>query len=511
MILESDARRSAYTETDIVPVLVATLDSDLRLIGEAIRHAGGTLLRAEAFWQGIDTRQEPDGSLAGLVAGAISLPGPGGRRQAVQVTRVDSRTRATYAPEEGSPENEGSRTLLGLVTALFDESLTRHQLAAIAFSEAQLDHSLKRAVWNLLRALRGRRLGSLRTLVVLVGAAELDVPLHCQPDVSVRYGIVGGRLITRDPWETSQVDIHKIATEDAPYVVLFLGAGASASSGLPLGNSLRDRALESFLGASAEEPEVLARRFHRYVESKDRLLPLEHAMEEDEFVRLLTLERVLREELSTMLVGKSPTLAAFRNAHETAIASRGPGVRALQDIVEFGRKVVICTVNFDQLIEKGKETLFRVLVTDDDFRKAKRVLSEYLDNDGPCPLLKLHGSIDAPESIVATVDRTALGLSGAKHRALELLASGSAGVPWTYIGYSMRDPDVAAVLRLPQFAAALSERWVMPHSESTVEKFADEARAQQWRQASLSDQLAQRTITISADAFLTELHRLWTA
>jgi len=146
------------------------------------------------------------------------------------------------------------------------------------------------------------------------------------------------------------------------------------------------------------------------------------------------------------------------------------------------------------------------MLTDDDFATGAEYLREYFEQQvTSVPILKLHGSIESRESIVATVDQTAQGLSVAKELCIRQLLEINAKIPWVYVGYSMRDPDVWSVLQSRAFADAVDEFWVSPFVDpnalawcSTHRQFGQDRRS-----------FWQRCITLTADKFLESLSMSW--
>src|SRR5581483_6701042 len=188
-------------------------------------------------------------------------------------------------------------------------------------------------------------------------------------------------------------------------VVLFLGAGSSASAGIPLGNTYRDRALRDLLDASTGPSDVLVDRFFDYLHDMDRFLPME-ADDRAAFVKSLTLERVLREtfhELGGKPRSSSPVVAEIIQDCDRALSFVRPGRESLQDLAALLRgRLVLVTVNFDQLIETGLPTDHVVSATPDEFAANLSTLTQYLSGAAkqPVPILKLHGTIERPESLI---------------------------------------------------------------------------------------------------------------
>src|ERR1044072_7401020 len=106
----------------------------------------------------------------------------------------------------------------------------------------------------------------------------------------------------------------------------------------------------------------------------------------------------------------------------------------------------VLSTNFDQLIEtaflrEGVE--LRILQSDDDFAAFKFEV----DDAGPTVLFKLHGSISNPDTIVATVEQEAVGLSLQKTAVLQSLWNALIGVFWGYSGADLKlDVDYLKLL-----------------------------------------------------------------
>ncbi len=481
-----------------------TRDPHLPLLEQITRHAEGIFLNAAELWEGVSDRgdTELERVVASLGDGAL-----------VELTKEDGRIWARH-PNGPDPENnEAARTFLGLVNALLDARLLAEtsELAVIVYDEAELDADRLKAAWGLVTAqLRGMQLGRVRTLIVLVAVARIDYRRHCARNQGVRFAIQQGELVARRPWRDNLADIGRLASTIEP-IVLFLGAGASASSEMPVGDTMRDAAIRRLL--SFEGPaEELAERFYDYSRGIDRLLPGEADMSIAEFRRGLTLERVLfLEQLSVPGSSYGPTMDDFVARHNIALARRGVSVRAIQRMAELQKRLVLLTVNLDELVENEQEG-FEVFVTDDDYANCALYMSEYLEKGGRVPLLKFHGTVSRPDTIVVSVDRVARGVTEAQVAAIDVLC-GPADKPrtWFYIGASMRDRDLSQLLGLARYASGLDEWWITPFRIPTVDQFITDHRTQPWRDADRRSSPIERTITETADVFLDEFARQWAA
>ncbi len=294
--------------------------------------------------------------------------------------------------------------------------------------------------------------------------------------------------------------------------MLFLGAGSSASARMPLGNDVRDYALEQFFSRSVPLPITeLPDLFHQWVPENDRLLASEEGLDSLAFASRPTLERVLREEFRHGRE-ESPTLRYLLEKNDNAIERKETQVRrALPTIIKNPHGLVIVTVNFDTILEDELGESVRVFASPEDFPSAKDYLDHYLSSERKTrvPVLKLHGSLNLTKTIVADVDTRSLGLpSGAAEALQRLRGEPSQRTPWVYIGASMRDPDITQVIGSGEFADGLDEWWVSPFPDPAVFPFVDDCRAARWQNAARAG-LHERQITETADTFLTALAKEW--
>lgn len=496
--------------THVVPVVVEDIDLHLRLLEAAFRHAEFSFVRADDYWGGAPGALEPL-LQAEVEAGFLSSPTIEAVGPSLQEENGQVAVRLARGP--GPTVNPGLRISLGLVTALFHEEIQHNAGAAvIAYDEGPLDARVRDDAWTLMtERLKDRSIGSLKMLVVLVGA-KLDVNRHCTGDVSCRFSIQDGIFLERRPTAVNLADTRRLAQEER--LVLFLAAGASVASGMPLGNEMRDYALRHLLADPVSTSESLARGFRAYVNGTGQLLPEEIDVDIEAYGATLTLERVLREELRRYAPAASPTLSHLSEVNERVRNHPSPGITALQDMIRSPRPgLVIVTVNFDTIVQHGVGPHVRIFATDGQFSRCPAFLHDYFaGGDQRVPILKLHGTLQQRTSIVATVERVAEGLTGDKAASLEaLVPSGDHRIAAVYVGYSMRDRDVMGVLGLPRYANGWDETWVHPHDVASVNSFIETYRRQIWTSNQRADTVLERTITEPADRFLIELSAAWRA
>jgi SIR2-like domain len=495
--------------TTIIPVIMRGVCEHQRLIETAIADAGGVFLDAKLHPEGVVGKIDP--RLWSAICPEFTILRSGGKKQMINLVEHQGRVYATIDGNRIGSDGHGLATLCGLATCFCDQRLQEARLAVITYSELDLDADTAGAAWRVFtRQLVNTWVARVQLLVVLVEASEVKYDLHCARGSSLAYRLGWDGLERRKNWDADIAAINRLPPDDDPGLVLFLGAGFSASSGLPLGDVLRDEALRIMFPPRASRPlPDLIDAFHNYVSANDRwTVKSEREKTRDEFTRTLTLERVLREELFMHDASNSPTLRHFRELNARALTRPGRAVRALKYIMTQQRHLIVVTVNFDQLVEQCVPEQAQVFASDQDFRKCGAYINRYLRDGGPVPVLKVHGTIDRLETIVATVDATAEGLSPAKTQALRSLTSRartcSRRLPWIYIGCSMRDPDLEGLLGQQDFYQRLDEYWVSPFTVATARQFTEKHRVYR-------DQpdFWHRSITETADVFMEELAQAW--
>ncbi len=533
-----EAERAGAAGVNVIPVVVDDFAQLMPLFREVFRAAGLPFTVAEQVADGKDLRgrrAEPDPALRRLIEGIRLDPEGTGTARALVVTTDDGVLRVGVGTD-GPPDNPGDRNQLGLLTALLDPSLKGHRLAVAAYDETGMASDAKKRIWELLldevpRAAAG---GLPRTLLVIVSAPELVVERHCRAGSGARWALLRGAVWWRRRAQSDESDVARIAAGDEP-LVLVLGAGASMSSPeMPSGDQLRDKALARQvpdLAARGADVEAQARELFRRLGQDRRLMAADlrgpAETHEDEFVRRLTLERVLREEVHPLGPDEvPPTLIEFDGIQRRALAQPGESVLQVRRLLALRSRLVLLTVNFDQLVEDGALVLsptdedpydasspgpgdapaVRLFVTEIDFAAFPEYYARYREHGGAVPLVKLHGTVDRPETVRANVDVILPGLGDNAAALLRsLLAPAGRATSWTYVGCSMRDPDINAVTATRRFAVRAFERWVAPMADPNVEAYAKEVRAAAWAAAGLPVDLRERIVTQTADTFMRQL------
>lgn len=403
---------------------------------------------------------------------------------------------------EGSA-SPGQEVILSVVRAVLHKDLNAFPLSIVAFRETLIDLTFRHALWGLINDhLRDMPNPTLRTLVVVAESA-IEVDVHCGARTGFRFAIDANRFLMRQGIDDLRAKANALAKFRKPFVV-FLGAGFSASSHMPLGNKVRDDAIKDLLALDAEEPLTsaqLAEKFHSWVSEKSEWMTLaERSLAPEVYIQNLTLEQVIRAERKVH--GESPTLKAFKVHHDNVLSRPGSAVLDLCAMLEAGdHRPVIVTVNFDQLLETHCECPLRVFSTDLEFGDAADYVRGYLRNaEADIPLLKVHGTINDPESCVVSTEQTEQGVGQSKLDAIRALkGTRSNQMMWLYVGTSMRDLDLQRVLREEDFARGVDERWVDPFLSEGVEQFAQD-RVGHWKGTKLRS-IEDRLMTQTADAF----------
>lgn len=419
---------------------------------------------------------------------------------------------------EADASNSSYRRLASILNSLLELASLNVETAALVYSDDGLDVDLCSAVWTLLGAhIPTIGLGSIRQLIVAVDTRSLQGGIYYSKSNSVHCVIDERGCHKRKGTLENTQHVGQLSLKCGPDrpIVLFLGAGVSFSSGLPLGNSLRDSALRRMFGGySGVEAAQLPYEFHKWIRSNNRMLGGEADLQLETFARTLTLERVLREEFHLAYgATRSLTLVEFSDLNTKAAGLPGKAIRELKRIVsklsrDPSKRLILVTVNFDTLLEQGASDAMRIFRSDEEFAEAPSYLSEYRRNGGLIPYLKLHGSIEDLNTVIASVTQTLSGLSTQKTAAMRSLWGIDVPMPLVYVGCSMRDLDLAPLLSSSEWSEKVDERWVAPVVDENVLRFINEHRQARWIKSE-APLLEVRAITETADNFFIDLAKAW--
>jgi hypothetical protein len=495
------------------------------LISAVLSTADGLVVDATRWGDGVPVTVDPRAELPELVAAVEAFLVETNGLDPAAALRLEAvgGVVSIKGAVEYDAANTAQKAIRELLAALFDEGLRSVPLAGLIWADDSIDERLSARLWSLLMGLPALlKLEPGSTLVLIAGDAAVNPTVHCAGPSSVRYRISDVGLGRRQPWAASRytvLELVPLTRAETPLLPLFLGAGASVIEGLPTGNALRDRALARLVGL----PKVDR---HNYVAAASELYArldvgghLRAGEKENGvalFAERLTLERVLYVEQAQESQRDCSTLRAFRAEHaaivEALALAGGAGAFVSDPLVQLlslQRRLVIVTVNFDQVLETKAPGMTERFVSEEELGRVGAYLTEYAENGGPVPLIKLHGDIGVPDSLVVNIAETGAGLSAVRLSALQAVidAVGKQLIrPWWYVGYSMRDLDFEAVWSNPAFADQMAEHWVTPFVDPAIERFLIRWRVERWQGRGLPHTIANRVVTVTANDFFRILY-----
>jgi hypothetical protein len=484
-------------------VVVDAYEPAVAVLSPIVRGAGGHFFDlANVAREGV-TSPLGDSALQDRIKAPLST-GPGGDLE----FRLDGsgRLRAFYVSDGSSPTED---LVLASATVATSPALAQGGLVVVAYNETGQEAAIVNRTWTFLRHTLPDLAVDNTTLVVVCATDHVDYGRMCGEEPAGRLFVQGDAYLKRNAGEQDRVTIGHLAGGHSPeHLVLFLAAGFSASSGLALGNTLRDIALREYLNDQLSAATTLPSKFYEALPT-GRRMATEQGRPNEQLAADLTLERVLRE-LTSRGTNPSRAILELESKHAAAVAHPGAAVRHLHRMLSnTRRKLVLVTVNFDQLVERDHMDLVEPFITDDDFERAADYVREYLDDkQDKAPLLKIHGSLEQPESLVFNLDATAAGLPPRRVEAMQeaLTARHGKKVPVVYVGASMRDQDLTPLLGSPSNIDSTDEYWVSPLPVSTVEAFWERtSRIARWDQGNLLSDVESRFVTMTADAALDRL------
>jgi hypothetical protein len=513
--------RRAGEKMRVVTALVTGLDTPVALLQESASQLGGVLLDCTSGEFDDAVAGFDDAALRGDVTAALAIHDQG---LEVELSHAGGSVDAALR-EHGNlltHPTDGQQHFLAVARAVQDARLATNEFAVLLYNETILDYGARAAVLSMLTGLAESQStlgGGTRTLLVLIRSSGLDISEHCNWPHGVRYCLEDSRLVKRHPPHVLLTRVDHLSRQRQRPLVLFLAAGFSASSGMPVGNALRDNAIRRLTGDINPNlgSDQLADSLFDWAAGRDLLSPLERGIGRERFVTTLALEQVVRMEIEELQERPPRTMRDLKDHHDERLGSGEPfgqAVYALKDVLERHAPLILITVNFDELVEDVAHAHLDIAVTDDEFSAITPIIQAMQAGDehpgGLTPYLKLHGTISDLDTCIATDDATRSGLSAAKRDALIALTAGlDANNPlrWIYVGASMRDIDLQHNLfGHKEFYEGVQEWWVSPTMVSSVEAYLD-AHHRAWRDN--GGTLFRRTITETADSFLQQFARKW--
>jgi hypothetical protein len=498
--------QAAGENPQLIVCMHPEIDAEIALLTAALQRYDGQMFYLSADNDWVDPPGPLNKDSWAFVSGIIeSVPNALPDDAVLEPQIVDDRVVVSIVGRDGQPVELSLKPILRAAAVLASAAFETSDITALAVNLFATDEWRRELLWRLLTPqLQHTAIVGHRTVVSIL-SEDTDPDRDYGRAVHLQYVSLQDRVLKR----VENLDARPLSVlknEPGP-VVLFLGAGASVSAGIELGNVYRTIALRDLLG-DVESTQTLEDRFFDYLQARNRFRNEERS-QRARFAEDLTLERVLREtffELGARSRDQSVIIGAIARDAEKALQVRKRGRQALQELITSRHgKLIVMTVNFDQLIETGIEDHVQVLSTPEEFEAGLPAISAYLAGDAsiPVPVLKLHGSIERPETLIATIDSTAPGLDAPVRAVLDaILEVTTEPTPWIWIGCSMRDLDVNDWVR-GHANDALDQWWVDPFPGASIDRFITESRfAKQWED---ENRLHQRLIIESADRFLVRL------
>jgi hypothetical protein len=497
VLLHQEAENDSPTQ--VIPAVHDAIEMDHEALDAIATRYGGRYIRCDDLASKMPEARTPIN--LGMAQHLVQLCA--NRNMPLRLVEEDGQI---VAVAEGYGEPTGSLPMVLRVLAYLASAALECPLVLLSYSLVGLDEARAALLWEATLAPGIFGPPQLRTFVPIAGG-EVDVSAHCnRQEGSVRLVVRDGELIERAPARTLADSLHMILPDVNQPIVLFLGAGFSASSNVPQGNRLRDLAIASLTSRDVGSEELIP-AFRQWLNDRERWMADEKQLPLDMFERNLTLERVLREEfyaLSGRDRSESATLQRMKRDCGRALDRQPPGRQALWKLSELLPRMVIATVNFDQQAEVGMTADSLVIVSKEDFAKHRdAVVARIKGGPTPVPILKLHGSIDNFASLVADINSTSRGLPTEMATMLDSIVSAAGYVPWVWIGCSMRDADLGSWLAGKSGRTELQEWWVDPLPPLSVYIYAKRWRYKDW--AEMDQTLRDRQITEVSDRFLSAL------
>ena len=478
----------------VLPVVHDNFEVDEHVVRECFRRAEGHLYTVDPSES--ELKGAPTANLIAVVESTAQAAG-------IDLAVVSTDGLVSIASDPGLKQNDSSNILVSALARLLSSEIGEFPLVGLAYEASSLDATRKSLLWQVLVNLAPAHLPSSIKTFVPLEIGPIDHGRHCAGAPSVRYAVVDGESRKR-ALEEGYVDgrISGIVTTLDRPLVLFLGAGASASARIPVGDTVRDAAIRRVVGPAASDA---AEAFRVWVYDNNRFLSDESGLPPEQFSARLTLERVLREEFKGIeeqgkTRSESETVQELQRACEEALEWEPPGREALHKLLELHPRVILVTVNFDRQVEEGLTVEHEVYASQDEFAgAAAHVTARCKGDDERVPILKVHGSIERPDTLIADVNDTEMGLPTAVTTALEAIFEVvDEPVNWMWVGCSMRDIDVTQWMRR-KTKEDIYDLWVDALPGRTIFDFIDECRPE------LRGNVQSRIVTELPDVFLPKL------
>jgi hypothetical protein len=498
-ILLAMEQRGEEDPVDVLPVVHDDLKPEQGLLAAFAERLGGVYVDVDGRSPGADgPLNESLAAITERICAESSLP--------ITVTEDAGRVIATSADHE--EPTGGVYTALRVIELLVSGEIDRSWVA-ISYPLAGLDTMLARMLWQLTAVtISDAPPPSLGTFIP-IAAGDVSVSRHCLPHAPVRFAVHQGRLIRRGSTTHLEAALDTILTDAELPLVLFLGAGASASAEISLGDTVRDQAIADLTGHDIGSPDLVGHFREWLARHPDRWMEGEQGQTVTSFARSLTLERVLREEfwaLSGRPREASRTVVRMRAECDRALDRMPLGRAALHRLADKLPRLVVITVNFDQLIEDQLDHPHQVVAGPDAFEEHRQlVIDRATGQTEVLPILKVHGTIERADTLVADINDTSRGLPRQVVDTFDALLDEVGAVAWVWVGCSMRDEDVKQWLRRRDTAERMAEFFVDPLPGPSLFEYARREREARWALQQQQTLEGHRLITETSDTFLSAL------
>jgi NAD-dependent SIR2 family protein deacetylase len=233
--------------------------------------------------------------------------------------------------------------------------------------------------------------------------------------------------------------------------VVFVGAGASAMppSNLPTWNEFNSLLLES-----------LSKRLAAYSRNRqptDEMLALFRSRRDD--------TRFFAPDFQAQLIEEEVGQDYFRVWQSLETEVYGPVHGGLAELASRGKLAAVITTNFDRLIEKAlheKGQAFEVFHDEKSFVRLPAIVDA---NPSILLVIKIHGSIEDPDSLVDTLKQRIVGRSEPLMEAIQVLLGKA---PWLFLGFSGADFSYDSHYLGILDAAEMARGFVFLHREGAM-------------------------------------------